>query len=473
VIDDEPVSPAKPQVLENNTQKITALQNAEGVKPVSYFQKSMISGALPKLPNPAVSPHPVRLQAQLEELSLLYCTEKTLACLGMKAGASTFPYDSIAKTLLQLLTVQQGHLLQVEEDNREGKNPDAERPSNAKRLSVIGSSHPETLIEEAETTILPHSYPILRDALSGQLNAEISQPFPCQEDTLPKILWQPVNRQRPNPQNPVALVLPFQVRSDIRSDVQGLFLVVAENTSVFTPSAQTLLRSVGKVFETGLSLQYQLDAMVPLMEAFPKHHKKLDGLRNTLTEQMMNLGVAQQQFVESLSFCVDDRYTFTQGTSRAVAQIARRIAEAMALNEKTVDLVYRAGLLGALGRVSVSEALMNKRGKLTEQEKQQLQTKPDLGLSLLNHVPFLGEVIPYVTAQSEHWNGTGSPEQLSGYSIPLGARILAVAHAYYAMTQERPYRAQPMTRDHALKILQAEAGQQWDPLIVSVLFQVV
>jgi HD-GYP domain-containing protein (c-di-GMP phosphodiesterase class II) len=141
----------------------------------------------------------------------------------------------------------------------------------------------------------------------------------------------------------------------------------------------------------------------------------------------------------------------------------------LGLNEKTVDLVYYAGLLGSLGRIHVPQEWLTKEAALTPAEMDVLRNSPNMGVGLLMKMNFLAEVIPYVDYQKERWDGHDSPHGLSGRSIPLGARIIAVADAYHALTQPRPYRQKTMTHEQALAVLQTEAGSKWDPDVVNSL----
>jgi response regulator RpfG family c-di-GMP phosphodiesterase len=195
----------------------------------------------------------------------------------------------------------------------------------------------------------------------------------------------------------------------------------------------------------------------------------LVNLRAQITESIADLGVHQQAFAESLASAVDARHHFTHGHSQMVAKLARGLAEVLELNEKTADLVYTAGLVGSIGKVHIPQELIGKTGSLAADEWERLREHPNVGVSLLAKINFLSEVSPYIHSQNERWDGSGSPEGLKGRSIPLGSRILAVANAYYGMTQERPYRGEPMTHAEAVKTFQQEAGSKWDPLVVEAL----
>ena len=88
------------------------------------------------------------------------------------------------------------------------------------------------------------------------------------------------------------------------------------------------------------------------------------------------------------------------------------------------------------------------------------------------NINFLSEVIPYIHYHRERWDGKGQPEGLSGHSIPLGSRIIAVADAFQAMITKRPYR-EPISVEKALDILKSEAGIKWDPIVVDALVGVM
>ena len=83
-------------------------------------------------------------------------------------------------------------------------------------------------------------------------------------------------------------------------------------------------------------------------------------------------------------------------------------------------------------------------------------------------INFLSEVIPYIHYHKERWDGKGEPEGLKGHSIPLGSRIIAIADAYCALTEDRPYR-KAMSKEKALEIMQQEAESKWDPVLVNAL----
>ncbi|MBO6181285.1 HD domain-containing protein, partial [bacterium] len=180
----------------------------------------------------------------------------------------------------------------------------------------------------------------------------------------------------------------------------------------------------------------------------------------------------QQNFVESLATAVDRKGQYTVAHSRNSAKLARNICSKLGLNEKTTDLIYYAGLLQNIGKITLPEKLFATNGKLSSEELNKIKNHTNIGVNLLMNINFLSEVVPYITYQTERVDGSGSPEGLKGQSIPLGSRIIAVSDAYCAMTSDRPYR-KAMDSEKALSIMKDEAGKKWDADVINALAQVV
>ena len=156
------------------------------------------------------------------------------------------------------------------------------------------------------------------------------------------------------------------------------------------------------------------------------------------------MGEQQQIFVENLASAVDAKGEYETNHSQKVADLSREVCNFIGLNEKTTDLIYYAGLLQNIGKITLPKALFTKKEKLTKEEWDALQNHPNMGVGLLMCINFMAEVIPYIHYNKERWDGKGLPEGLKGYSIPLGSRIIAVV----------------------------EAGTKWDPVVVDALIQI-
>jgi HD-GYP domain-containing protein (c-di-GMP phosphodiesterase class II) len=152
-----------------------------------------------------------------------------------------------------------------------------------------------------------------------------------------------------------------------------------------------------------------------------------------------------------------------------VARVAVRLAEELGCDAKTLNTLYLAGLLHDIGKIGVSDAILHKPGKLTEEEFAVIQRHPDQGWSILQELHQLQYELPGVLYHHENFNGTGYPDRLAGERIPLPARIVAVADAFDAMTSDRPYRqGMPLTR--VLEIFHDGNGTQWDPKVLEAFF---
>ena len=232
-----------------------------------------------------------------------------------------------------------------------------------------------------------------------------------------------------------------------------------------------LIQNMAGLFVTSLGIQKLIDEVKRIITKEDVATLELQNLRAQLTAIIGDLGDQQQSFVEKLAYAADLKGQYKRSHSNECANLSREICEEMNLNEKTTDLIYYAGLLQNIGKITLCEELFTKKEKLTEAEWNELKNSPNVGVDLLMNINFMSEVVPYINYQQERYNGKGYPEGLKGNSIPLGSRIIALAGAYCALTQDRAHR-KAMSNQEALKTLQEEAGIKWDPNIVDVLVEI-
>ena len=225
------------------------------------------------------------------------------------------------------------------------------------------------------------------------------------------------------------------------------------------------------LFVTSLGIQKLIDEVKRIITKEDIATLELQNLRAQLTAIIGDLGDQQQSFVEKLAYAADLKGQYKRSHSNECANLSREICEEMNLNEKTTDLIYYAGLLQNIGKITLCEELFTKKEKLTEAEWNELKNSPNVGVDLLMNINFMSVVVPYINYQQERYNGKGYPEGLKGNSIPLGSRIIALAGAYCALTQDRAHR-KAMSNQEALKTLQEEAGIKWDPNIVEILVKI-
>ncbi|MDQ6914964.1 MAG: HD-GYP domain-containing protein, partial [Actinomycetota bacterium] len=172
----------------------------------------------------------------------------------------------------------------------------------------------------------------------------------------------------------------------------------------------------------------------------------------------------------ALAHAVDARMNAAHDHSQSVAGYATAIAQALGWPADDVEQLRIAAMLHDVGKVAISDRILQKRGPLDDDEYRQVRRHPVIGAELVARIEGLGELVPWIRHSHEHFDGSGYPDRLHGEAIPLASRILLVADAFDAMTSRRPYR-EPMTHEAAIRELDANAGTQFDPACVAVLLE--
>ncbi len=169
--------------------------------------------------------------------------------------------------------------------------------------------------------------------------------------------------------------------------------------------------------------------------------------------------------LKALTNSIDAKDQYTRGHSERVAFISRWIAEQMAkvqpISENQIHHIYLAGLLHDIGKIGVTEAVLCKNGKLTDEEWATIQAHPRIGASILSEIRQMSEIVPGVLGHHERVDGKGYPGGLTGDEIPLVAKIISIADSFDAMTSKRVYR-DAMSIQRALKEIEKGIGTQFD-----------
>jgi putative nucleotidyltransferase with HDIG domain len=173
----------------------------------------------------------------------------------------------------------------------------------------------------------------------------------------------------------------------------------------------------------------------------------------------LRLERANLSFATALVTTLDARDRYTAGHSAAVAIYSRDIAERIGLPEDQRVLAHLAGLVHDIGKVGLPAGLLEKAGPLNLEERRQMESHSAIGERILGKVDDYAEIAEVVRHHHERVDGRGYPDGLSGDSIPLISRIIAVADAYNAMTSDRPYRDAMPSRVARLRLAQAVESQ--------------
>lgn len=183
----------------------------------------------------------------------------------------------------------------------------------------------------------------------------------------------------------------------------------------------------------------------------------------------------QRAFLQSLlglANALEAKDPYTRGHSERVARWARHLAVGIGLSSSQVRVIAEAGLLHDLGKIGIPESVLRKPGPLTGEEWILMREHPVVGARIVAPLEFFAAGALIIRHHHERHDGSGYPAGLSGAAIPLGARIVAVADVFDALTSERPYR-RSLERGAALRWIEASAGRLLDAGIVAQFLRLV
>ena len=176
--------------------------------------------------------------------------------------------------------------------------------------------------------------------------------------------------------------------------------------------------------------------------------------------------------VKALMSIVEAKDAYTKGHTERVADYAVALGKKMKLGrEELRDLAF-AAVLHDIGKLVIYERVLNKPGALDDDEWEILKSHPEIGASIIENMEFLAGAVPFVRHHHERYDGNGYPNGLKGEEIPFGARIIAVADAFDAMTTDRSYR-KALSRVVALNTMIAKAGSQFDPDAIEAFMELI
>ena len=252
-------------------------------------------------------------------------------------------------------------------------------------------------------------------------------------------------------------------------------------TSVSMMAGITLptLISIVQIFTYGLSLT-SISMVVVVIIFYTFALKDLIGAvetarRNELEshkEAEKREAAMFEQTAESLASAIDAKDRYTHGHSTRVASISRQIAERAGLPEEECRKIYFSALLHDVGKIGVPDVIINKEGKLTDEEFEHIRQHPVLGYQILSSIRQSPELSVGAHYHHERYDGKGYPDGLKGEEIPETARIIAVADAYDAMTSTRSYRKE-LSDEKTKEELRKGMGTQFDPKYAQIMLDIM
>ncbi len=200
------------------------------------------------------------------------------------------------------------------------------------------------------------------------------------------------------------------------------------------------------------------EAFFNMLEDVSESYSELEHLFTGLVKAMVN--------------ALDAKSPWTKGHSERVAKYSDLIARKMGFDEDELKTLWLAGILHDIGKIGTFDTLLDKPGKLTDEEFAIIKKHPAQGATIVSSIKQLNDIVPIIRHHHESFDGRGYPDGLKGDEIPLQARILHVADSFDAMTSDRPYRLSP-GKEFALSQFREFSGRQFDPQTVDAFLSVI
>ncbi len=206
--------------------------------------------------------------------------------------------------------------------------------------------------------------------------------------------------------------------------------------------------------------------------------RNLDFIADTasvaINNQIKGIKLQESYFatMKSLALALDAKDRYTAGHSESVQRYSVSIARQLDLDEEEIANIWRAGALHDIGKIGIPDTIINKPGRLTPEEFEKIKEHPAIGEQMIRPIPFLNPARAIIRHHHERFDGRGYPDGSKGQEIELGARIMAVADTFDAMTSDRPYR-KALSVEKAMAELNRCRNSQFDPMAVEAFDEVI
>ncbi len=196
------------------------------------------------------------------------------------------------------------------------------------------------------------------------------------------------------------------------------------------------------------------------------------GLVHLSLRNYMRLREEAKRAFEKMADLLAKRDPYTYEHSEEVANLAAKVARKLKLPMDQVEKIRSAAMIHDIGKIAIPDSILQKPGPLTDEEWKVMRAHPVIGADLIKDLEIYADIADIVRYEHERWNGSGYPRGLKGDEIPLGARIVAAADIYNALTTDRPYRPAYSHRE-AQRIIKEMRGVELDPRVADALLAVL
>lgn len=259
---------------------------------------------------------------------------------------------------------------------------------------------------------------------------------------------------------------------DIPSDLPVIFLTADDDKAMevksFKEGAQDFIAKpfVPEIMVQRVRRVIQLDKLQKnLQNEVEKQTRKAEEKKR----QFQRLSI---QVMQSLAGAIDAKDKYTKGHSQRVAMYAREIAKRYGYDDEKQEDIYFAGMLHDIGKIGIPNEIINKTGKLTDEEYEMIKTHPVIGAEILSNISEIPNIAVGARWHHERYDGKGYPDGLKGKDIPELARIIGVADAYDAMTSKRSYR-DVLSQEIVRAEIEKGIGTQFDPVFAKIMLEMI
>jgi len=227
--------------------------------------------------------------------------------------------------------------------------------------------------------------------------------------------------------------------------------------------------NVGKeIYHTSISLGY--DTKTDMSELF-------ENVNRAAEEYMYRVKLLESKsmhsaIINSIKTTLNEKSEETEKHGKRLEEMCRKLGEALHLSEKQQVALELVSSLHDIGKIGIDTAILEKQGKLTDEDWHEIKKHPEIGYRIAQTVPELRTIAEYILCHHERWDGKGYPQGLAGEDIPLLARVLSLVDSYDAMTEDRSYR-KALTREQARLEIENNAGTQFDPNLAALFLEKV
>jgi putative two-component system response regulator len=241
----------------------------------------------------------------------------------------------------------------------------------------------------------------------------------------------------------------------VRTRRASLPVVLVTGAGTYETLSQALTRGAAGLVTKPFAHAELQDAVADALERASRS-------REELRERLLAPTLAS-----ALANAIEARDSYLHGHCERLASLAVRIAEVLGLAPEEIETLRLGAILHDVGKIGIPDRVLLKPGPLDDEERKIVETHPEIGDKLLEPLDLLAGARPIVRHHHERWDGHGYPDRLAAESIPLGARIVAVADSVEVMSSRQLYR-KPLSPAGIVEELQRNRGAQWDPMVVDV-----